>query len=407
MGTQPTTPLVLRASGNGEGAALPLAGVENLPGEVDGVPVFYRRMRIAKAGKWTHRGTGEPVDITPERMEQWVKNTAALAAAGVKPFLPGQHRGEFNAKDNHGYVLGLAREGGDLYATVQLFGEEAKKVAACNSRSIYVVKDARDARGNVIAGESIAHVALVPNPALPDLGPTVKIAASAGGSAAIEAPILEPAAETNRSNPMFKPETLKSLRTKLKLPDTTPEAEVAEKAAAIALADPPAAPADKSAEVAALSADKTRLEGEVQTLTQKVASLSASAPKQADPEIMRDRVDNYVGRIDLMTERGDLPKAVADKIKAKIKPEATLMLSASPDFDNKRPIDFVLGLFDGSRLGVPTGVSTVPRPTGIGLSAGTGGAGGDDPFKADEDAAKAWREEQLKAKGYTPAGSAK
>jgi hypothetical protein len=31
------------------------------------------------------------------------------------------------------------------------------------------------------------------------------------------------------------------------------------------------------------------------------------------------------------------------------------MLSASADFDNKRPIDFVLSLFDGAKLGIQAG----------------------------------------------------
>lgn len=398
MPTKSATPIVLRAASDGEGQVLPIGGVAGLPIDADGTPIHYRRMRIARAGNWMHRGTGEPVAISRERMDEWVKNTAALAAAGVKPFLPGQHRSEFNAADNHGYVLSLARDGDDLFATVQLYGDDARRIAAANSRSIYVVKDARDAKGNVVPGESIAHVALVPNPALPDLGPTVKIAASAGGSP-VEAPILEPAAP--RSDPMFKPETLKSLRVKFKLPDTATEAEVAEKAAAAALADPPP---DKSAEVTALSADKTRLEAELATEKGKVVSLSASAPKQVDPEIMRDRVDNYVGRIDLMTERGDLPKTVADKLKSAVKPTATLMLSATAELENKRPIDFVLGLFDGSKLGVPTGVSNVPRP-GVGLSAG-GGGGADDPTAAMEAARKEAEKWQAdRTRGMQPAGS--
>jgi hypothetical protein len=385
-----TTPIVLRAASEGEGKPLPL-GLEGYPLEADGTQIHYRRMRIARAGNWTHRGTGEPVAISRERMDEWVKNTAALAAAGVKPFLPGQHRSEFNAADNHGYVLSLARDGDDLFATVQLYGDDARRIAAANSRSIYVVKDARDAKGNVIPGESIAHVALVPNPALPDLGPTVKIAASAGGSP-VEAPILEPAAP--RSEPMFKPETKKNLLARLKLPDNTPDADLAEKTAAAALADPPAPPAD----VAALSASVTKLTKERDDAKAEVVRLSASAPKQPDPEIMRDRVDNYSQRIDLMMERGDLPKGVADKLKAKLKPEAVVMLSASADFDNKRPIDFVLSLFDGAKMGVPTGVSLVPRPT---LSlAGTGQA--DASAQDIEDArkeAEAFQTQQLRARG--------
>lgn len=404
MNANANSPLTLRIRADGEGKPLPL-GLSGFPTEADGVPISYRKVKLARVGNWTHRGTGEPVTITPDRVDEWVRNTKALSAAGVNPFLPNAHRAEFSAADNNGYLVDVARDGDDLFGVFALYGDDALKRAAVNGRSIYVVADARDAKGNVYKGESIAHVALVPNPALPDLGPTVKIAASAGGSP-VEAPILEPATPQNRSSPMFKPETADKLRAKFqgtkaaKLTDD----ELAEMVAAAALADPPP---DKTAEVAALSADKTRLEGELAAEKSKVLSLSANAPKQPDPEILRDRADIYASRIDLMTERGDMPKFVADKLKAKVAPTAVLMLSASADFDNKRPIDFVLSLFDGAKLGIqagnPVNRSTVAQPLAL-----SGDAGEKTLDQVREEARKegeAYQAAQLRARGLQPAGA--
>lgn len=323
---------VVRAAATGEGTPLPM-GLEGYPPDADGVPIFYRKMKIARAGAWTHRGTGEPVTIDHGRMDAWVKNTRALHLAGVRPFLPGQHRAEFNAADNHGYVLDVARDGDDLYATVALYGDDARRIAASNGRSVYVVSNARDARGNVVEGESIGHVALVPNPALPDLGPTVKIAASAGGSPA-EVPIIEPAA-AKRSNPM-KPETLQKLRTKFNLAADVPDEQVAEKAAELALQDPPAPVEDKTAEVARLSAANAALQADV-------LRLSASAPKNPDAITLAMYSDNIAAKREAAIKSGAISAAEAahfDTLIADANGQPTpLALSAST---GGRPLAFAL-----------------------------------------------------------------
>lgn len=189
MTTVQTTPLVLRMNADGEGIPLPL-GLAGYAKSIEGMPVHYRRAKIARVGKWTHRGTGEQFEISAARADEWVKNTAALAAAGVTPFLPDTHVTDKSGAANHGYVINVERDGDDVYAVLQLIGDKALEAAATRGRSVYVVNDARDAHGRVYPGESLAHVALVPNPALPDLGPTVRIAASATATA-VEVPVLE------------------------------------------------------------------------------------------------------------------------------------------------------------------------------------------------------------------------
>lgn len=165
----------------------------SLPATDDaGQPIHYRRAKIAKCGDWVHVGTGEELPITPERADEWARNTAKLSAAGRQPFLPTHHvESNPDAKDNQGYVLGINRDGDDVYADIALHGDEALKIAARNGRSIYIKRHALDDKGNVYAGEWLHHLALVPNPALANLGGMVKIAASASGQPALDVPVYQ------------------------------------------------------------------------------------------------------------------------------------------------------------------------------------------------------------------------
>src|SRR5438046_1491538 len=64
------------------GAPLPL-GLEGLPTKDDaGNPIHYRRVKVASCGNWTHRGTGQPFNISRTRADEWIKNTTALSASG-------------------------------------------------------------------------------------------------------------------------------------------------------------------------------------------------------------------------------------------------------------------------------------------------------------------------------------
>lgn len=150
------------------------------------LPIDYRRKVVAKADNWTHRGTGEPVSITRERMKAWAENTNKLIAAGVHPYVPNRHRWDIasadadepiTAGDNYGKVLKLDVEGDELFAEYMLVGEQAQIADAANDVSICIMDGMLDAKGNK-AGEALQHLAIVHNPALPNLAPSVRIAAS-------------------------------------------------------------------------------------------------------------------------------------------------------------------------------------------------------------------------------------
>jgi hypothetical protein len=245
-----------------------------------GQPCYYRRKEISRVEKFTHRGSKQEIDLSAKRQAAFAASTKKRLAKGIRPPLVPYHvdpRQDFDARDTLGYVIGVDEEGEHLYLDLQLIGDEALSVAAANGVSLATVADAVDSDGERHE-ETIHHVAFTPDPALSNLGPYLKIAASAGGGPAREAPILILSA-ANRSTPMFKPETLTALRKRLKLADDAPESDVAERAAALALADPPA---DKAAEVTALSAKVQALETERDAAKAEALRLSASAPRQPD-----------------------------------------------------------------------------------------------------------------------------
>jgi hypothetical protein len=300
-----TNSLILHAQGTGEGVPLPLV-LAGYPAEIEGKPVTYRRKEIIRAGEWVHRGTRQPFSITRERMDQWAASFNKRLSAGIKPFVPDHHTDDPKAKDNHGFVVGLNREGDSLYADLQLIGAEAMDLIAKNDVSVYVKADGIDARGNP-SGEFLHHVALTPDPNQPHLGPYVTLAASAGGSA-VDVPIYEPATAPTKELPMLKPETLTALRTKLGLKPEATDAEVAEQAASLAL-NPPADPqvVALSASVQTLTTERDTFKADAERAT---LALSANSPA-TDPLVLSMFGETFEAKAETAIENG-VPKAAVD-----------------------------------------------------------------------------------------------
>lgn len=386
---------VLELQADGEGKAVPMA-LEGLPAVNDaGEPIHFRKVKIATCQDWTHRGTGDKFTITRQRADEWARNTSALAAAGVKPFVPGQHREQFNAADNFGYVERVERDGDDVYAIVALHGDDALKLAARNGRSIYVVKDAIDASGKVHPGESLHHLALVPNPALPHLGGTLKIAASADGGAARDVPVFVLAAADTPPAPKprrhkMKAELAQQVRAKFGFGADVPDDQIDDKAAEKALA---------------LSADVDTLTTERDAKAQEVLALSAGDPGKLDPI----NLAAFGMNADMVWEdnirKGAMTKSEVDQVKKILRDTngrpTRLALSASSD--NGWPLEINLARFMGSmvtsaRIGTqrPSNVS-VAEP--LSLSADDVQKQQDDVAKQAREQAEAYKKEQLAARG--------
>jgi hypothetical protein len=283
---------VLHLNEGGEGTALPLS-LEGYPTkDSEGNPIHYRKVLVAPFGDWVNRGTGKPLTITPKRADEWIKNVAALSAAGLKPFITPTHCfdefGNFvdpDARDILGYVERMERDDKGLYSILALYGDESLKVAAKNSRSIGVGKrDVRDDKGNVYNGETLHHLALCPNPSLLNLGGTQQIAASGDTpSPGVPVFVLSDAASTSapsRKGFKMKPENAQQVRAKLGFGADVPDDQLDDKAAEKALA--------LSASVITLTADlntiKTERDAAKAEVTAKSEQVLALSGDQKDPD---------------------------------------------------------------------------------------------------------------------------
>lgn len=350
--TADSSGFILRLGDDGEGIPLPLA-LSGYPATDDaGQTIHYRKMKVADVGDWVHCATGDDLPLTKERVDSWAANHRALKAAGRIPFVPTRHTFEgADAKDNQGFVLDLAREGEQLFATVALHGDEALKIAAKSSRSVGIKNNPRDAKGNVYAGEWLHHLALTPSPALPNLGGMMKIAAS--DEAMIDVPVYylnktnSPAPEgatvpptaQRRKGCKMTPEIAIKARTALSLSaDVTDEKlddAVAEKAIAL------------SVSVQTLTAErdalKTERDAAKSELTEAKGKLALSADgKQIDDITAAMFADNISARRELAIRSGAISEAnakVFDKIVMKSDGKPT-MLALSACGDNRRPLGF-------------------------------------------------------------------
>lgn len=112
----------------------------------------------------------------------------------------------------------------------------------------------------------------------------------------------------------------------------------------------------------------TAAEAKVTELGAQVVTLSRT-PTPPDPEILRDRMELSVGKINLAVAQGELLPVIADRFKEKlgtVTAPSVFMLSRSADMGD-RPVDFFLSLFKGLKLapatGSQTGVQLLSRET--------------------------------------------
>jgi len=109
------------------------------------------------------------------------------------------------------------------------------------------------------------------------------------------------------------------------------------------------------ADTASASTSLTAATAETERLKTEVTRLSAFAPKAVDPEMLKDRAEICIGKIDIAVGKGDMPVVIADKLKKAVmkdgKPDAFML--ASVESLGGRPIEFVTSLFAGEKMGGP------------------------------------------------------
>jgi hypothetical protein len=377
-------PLILHSRGSaGEGAELLPLVLAGRPPEIEGRKCHYRRKEIIADGEWVHRGERKPFTINPPRTKEWEKNFVRRLSAGIRTPILKRHTENPTAEDTLGYILGIEREGEKTYAEMQFIGDDALSLAARNDVSIYEKAEGIDAKGNPY-GTFLDHVALTPNPNQPHLGPFLTIAASAGSSA-VEAPVYELSTSglAPERSPTMKPETITKLRAKLNLPDAAavPDAEVAERAAVLALADPPA---DKSAEVTALSADVTRLTSELATAKSEAQTatlaLSAAQPKQYDELSLSLIGESFATKREQAIASGGISEAGMKMLDAILLPggkPSGVALALSGDGTSARPLYARICEIIAGNPGVKIGHGVTRAVPSLKLS-------GDQPEEMDE-----------------------
>jgi hypothetical protein len=401
------TSIILAASGLSAAKEVPLA-LTGRPSEINGQPVHYFRKEIARAGHYTYRGDRTEFDITPRRIDAWVENFKARDKNGVKTFCPGEHRTSFNAADNHGFVIDLAREGDSAVATLQLVGDKAAEIAAKNDVSIYITDGSVDAYGNKY-GEALEHLALVPNPNQPHLGPFIKIAASADAPAR-DVPVYELSATTpapSRKENTMTPELAKQFREKLGIAADVPDDKLPDLAAQKALSLS-ADSATLAKERDTLKTERDALKTEKETADKQVLALSAFAPIKLDKANLDAHQENVTAKRQIAINSGAITPAEAKLFDDLLgeSGQPTLSLSACPGGGRlgMRLWDAVAQLGNnGVRVGnqIPAGAAVAtPNPL-LRLSTDGREEAEEAMIERARKEGEAYRDQQLKARGLT------
>ena len=93
---------------------------------------------------------------------------------------------QVDGEHNRGNIIGLSNDGKSLWATVELIGKDAPRIAASNSVSIYAEPEWKDTYGNKYQWP-IRHLLLTPDPRIPGLKGFMPIAAN---NTTIHVPVL-------------------------------------------------------------------------------------------------------------------------------------------------------------------------------------------------------------------------
>jgi len=147
--------------------------------EVPGVKGRFKKELIGVGHYVKDESSSSAIEfsITPDVLTHWMMTFRAMQANGVKVPVPSSHKAAGQSKENFGFVSSMFIEGGSLFATLDLVGEDALLAASRNDVSIYSPPRFTDGKGNAYI-RPILHVCMTPDPLIPGLGPFEQIAAS-------------------------------------------------------------------------------------------------------------------------------------------------------------------------------------------------------------------------------------
>lgn len=220
-------------------------------------------------------------DVTPAFLDKVVTTFQAMRAKGIK--VPVQAGHNMDADKTRGYVEDVYRDGDRLMFSVSMIGPDAIALASRSEVSVFIESEF-SVDGNTYT-DALIHLACVPDPAVPNLGGFVRIAASRGQEPQ-QTPVF-----TARRTDMTWQELAKILGIDVSgLDDTTgPERVKA------ALSDLVASRKSETEMQASLTAAKA----EADAVKSELATLKASrgAP-EIDPDVLEDMATNVAAQID-------------------------------------------------------------------------------------------------------------
>ena len=152
---------------------------------VNGEPVFRFRVEAIRCGNYL-TADGEPFEVTPAALKHWTDTFQQFKGRKIPVPVPSGTHFQIDGEHNRGNVIGLTNDGKSLWATVELIGKDAPRIAASNSVSIYAEPEWKDTYGNTYQWP-IRHMLLTPDPRIPGLKGFMPIAAN---NTTIHVPVL-------------------------------------------------------------------------------------------------------------------------------------------------------------------------------------------------------------------------
>jgi hypothetical protein len=357
-----------------------------LPAVRNGLPCFYYWGDGLIPGHYKHPTKGFELDIAASDIDELCATFGRTAANAVDVPIVCDH--VESAKSTLGYIVGLKHEGGRGWLLHQFLGEDARDCGLRNKISVGIDLNFKDGKGNAY-GRAIRHSAATPMPVI--TGQKGFVAALSGSAPTTEPLILSLAAAPNKGGHPMTPEQLAAAKLCTGRPDLTAENAVDVLLShAKGLATRNLSLQVKPEKVQALSAVIPNLVelsdadiAALPTLPAKVVELGRQLnPTPVDPEILADRAENVLEKIELSVAKGEMPAALGTKLKAMVKKDgkpSVFMLSQAADL-GARPINAILDLFKGEKLGTAAGVVTGVQV----LSRSTPDGGADDKQKQPE-----------------------
>lgn len=143
--------------------------------QVGGQPARRFRKEVIRTGAYHKAADGVDFKVEPATLDHWATEFQRMTEAGVKVPVPAGHTDD--PSKNQGWVKDLFVDGEGLFATLELVGEDAIKLAGRSDVSIFSPPEFIDGKKNAYQ-RPITHVALCTDPVIPGLSDWEPVAAN-------------------------------------------------------------------------------------------------------------------------------------------------------------------------------------------------------------------------------------